>query len=98
MLSPPLFLPSSNGGDSSDAIEIVVVSSLDFTLLEHVPESKRLIACARDNRLAVGRERQVQHSVGVALEDRDLLHRRILPHKDLVLRVSVRRHKLVRCL
>ena len=56
---------------------------------EDVPEAQRLVAGARDDRLAVGRHGEVEHPVRVAGQLGHLHERRVLPHQDLVLRVAV---------
>jgi len=66
-----------------------------FFFLESVPEAECLVAGAGDYGLAVRAHGEVEDAVGVAGEGDDLLHARVLPHDDLVLRVTVRRHDLV---
>ena len=51
-----------------------------------VPEAERLVPSARDDRLAVGTHREVEHAAGVARERNDHVQRRILPNAYLVLR------------
>ena len=67
-------------------------------LAEDVPEPERLVAGARDDGLAVGGHGQVENPVRVARQLGHLHQRRVLPHEDLVLRVAVRAHQLVRVL
>lgn len=66
-----------------------------------VPEPERLVPCASDDRLSIRRHGQVEDTLGVARQSGYLLHRRVLPHADLVLdltcaREAMGRDKLVR--
>ena len=74
---------------------VVVHRPLALLPREDVPEPQRLIPGARDHRLTVGRYREVQHPQRVPRQRRQLGHRGIPPHDDLVLRVPVRADQLV---
>ena len=74
---------------------VIVPAPLALRPGEHVPKPQRLVPRARDDRLPVGRYRQVQHPKRVPRERREFRHRRIPPHDDLILRVPVRGHELV---
>jgi len=66
-----------------------------FLRRKNVPEPQRLVAGAGNQGLAVGAGRQVQDTVGVACERRNLLHGGVAPNVDLVLAVSVSRYQLI---
>ena len=62
---------------------------------EDVPKAQRFIPRARHDCLPVRRHGEVQDAVRVPRQRRDLCHRRVAPHNDLVERVAVRRYDLV---
>jgi len=62
---------------------------------EHVPESESLVTRPRHERLTIGARRQVQDSVRVPSQRRNLLHGRVAPNVYLILAVSVRTDKFV---
>ena len=66
-----------------------------FLFLEDVPEAKCFIPGSGDHRFAIGTQRRVQHTLLMAQEFRERLHRRVLPQHDLILGVAVRRKKFV---
>lgn len=83
----------SDGSDSTR--ESIVVASLRLALLKDVPKSQSLVSGTRYNRLTIRRQGQVEDTKRVSWERCNLMHRRVFPHKYLVLRVTVGRHQLV---
>ena len=95
--SPEVFVrgEQTRGARPNDVVVAAESAAIAPRLRENVPESKSFIAGAGDNGGAVGAHGQVEHSEGVPCQRRDLLHRRILPHYDLVQTVAVRTDQLI---
>lgn len=79
-----------------DATDILAVTStpvterVRFSTREQVPEAQRLVAGAGDDALSIWGHGKVDDPRGMSSERGNLVHRRVLPHDNLVERVAMR--------
>jgi len=76
--------------DAGEQIQHGLVFFLAARFAKDVPETQSFVARAGHDRFAIRRHRQIEHSVGMTGELGHLREAWILPHENLVLRVTVR--------